>query len=239
MNKFYKYKIIIIMTIINYLFNDDKRNISKNQLIIKNECILPKIYLINEQFKYDANIKSDSILILELFPFHYECTPGYAKYFIELGYHIDIIMNKMGLTTFCFFGDINYIHLLLYEKSKDVIKNAPYFKKLFSKYQYILIETMIPNYVYVYKKLNLFNINKSIFVFHHIDFVDFLPTEIHLENYRIWSLGKFPIGIQVIRLLYNLIILIAIKKNKYQFFSLNILSLVNIKHLPKKIYQKI
>ena len=70
---------------------------------------------------------------------------------------------------------------------------------LFSKdiFIYILIQTAEPRISNLLVKLNLLNMNNSIFVFHHIDFSYSLPFTNLLNNYQKWSLGNFSLGIQV------------------------------------------
>lgn len=40
------------------------------------------------------NIKNKSVLLVELNSYHGECLPGMAKYFLDLGYNVDVLLNK-------------------------------------------------------------------------------------------------------------------------------------------------
>ena len=143
------------------------------------------------------NSNNDSILIFEPFKFHYECTPGFSKYFTDLGYNVDIIMNKIGITSFCYFEPIEKIRLFIYEEIEKLENNTNYFSPIFNKYKYILIETTQPNKYNLYKNLNLLNINKSLFVFHHIDFVNSSYFKNKIKKHQILSLGHFSLGTQI------------------------------------------
>ena len=59
-----------------------------------------------EKFLYH-NIRKNSVLLVEANPYHGECLPGMAKYFLDLGYNVDVIMNhnEFRLNPFCNFKD--------------------------------------------------------------------------------------------------------------------------------------
>ena len=111
---------------------DDKH---KKFINFKNECNFPKIIPLKNIFINKISIINNSILILEQFPFHYECTPGFTKYFIDLGYNVDIIIDSIGITTFCFFEYLNKIRLFIYDKFIDFKKNFANFTSFFKKYK--------------------------------------------------------------------------------------------------------
>ena len=127
------------------LFN--KNIIKENKINIENtsRCRHPKIYSTKVLSDVSINIRNNSILILEIFPYHYECTPGFSKYFIDLRYKVDIIMNRMGLSSFCYFVPIKDIRIFSYKSKNDLKKIIQYFSLIINKYEYILIETTQPN----------------------------------------------------------------------------------------------
>ena len=62
-----------------------------------------QIEIFNIKQFFNTTIRNNSILIFERNTIHCECTPGFAKYFLDLGFNVDIIMNKIGKETFIFF----------------------------------------------------------------------------------------------------------------------------------------
>jgi hypothetical protein len=64
---------------------------------------------------FQNNIKNKTILIFEANKYHFECLPGYAKYFVDLGYNIDILIYKFGINSFCLFNEINKIRFFVFE----------------------------------------------------------------------------------------------------------------------------
>ena len=198
MKKYYKIIHIFLLLIINKSFNDGETKVYIKKLIYKRECNFPNLLLLNKFLNLNVDIKNDSVLIIEPFRYHYECTPGFSKYFIDLGYDVDIVMNNFGVTSFCFFEPIEKIRFFLYENLDYFKENIDNFSIIFNKYNYILFETTEPKEFNLYDKLNILNINRSIFVFHHIDYLKKLPFTPKLTRDQIWSLGKFPFGKQVL-----------------------------------------
>ena len=158
-----------------------------------------------------------TILIFESNPYHYECTPGYAKYFIDLGYNIDIIMNKKGIDTFCLFDSVKKIRLFTFDNINQVYNNTKKLNLIFNKYAYILIETTEPKNKELFQKLGFFNINNSIFVLHHIDFSESMKISNYYKLNRIWSLGNFDNSLEVNPHYFGKIKLRR-KNNKTKFF---------------------
>ena len=187
-------KCIFLFLIFTNSFNSVEIKELMNKIFPINQYNSPKIYPLNEFFN-NSN-KTNSILIFEPFNYHYECTPGYSKYFIELGFSVDIIMNEIGLTAFSIFEQINKIRIFFYKNIQEIKEFAEYFSFTFIKYDYILVQTTEPKEYKLYKNFNLFNINHSFFVFHHLDFVNYKKFSKLVKN-RIWSLGNFSSAIQV------------------------------------------
>ena len=106
-------------------------------------------------------------------------------------------MHNSGLDSFCCFEPINKIRFFIYNKTEEVKKYAKYLSMIAINYNYVLIETANPYYFIIYKELNLLNINHSIFVFHHLNYLLSVPAEIKLKKNQIWSLGNFNTAIQV------------------------------------------
>ena len=193
MIKFNKYKLISLFLIF-IIINDKKylfQNITNYNFFSfekKSKCNLPELYSINKILSNNNIINQNNILILEAHLFHYECTPGFAKYFIDLGFNVDIIIHRIGITSFCFFGQKNRIRIFFYENIEYLKNNSDYFSLIAKKYNHILIETIEPNSFELYEKLNF---NKTLFVFHNLNFLNNFKLQI-LKNYQLLSLGNLP-----------------------------------------------
>ena len=175
----------------------EKKRKNEFQIEYQKECGSIELYSLNKIFMNNIINDKNTILILELYPCHYECTPGFSKYFIDLGYNVDIIMNQMGESTFRFFKDFQKIRIFFYNNILEIQKKAYNLSVVFSNYKFILYETTELNKFELYQTLNELNINKSIFVFHHIDYVNSIFFKNKLNKYQILSLGNFSIGTQV------------------------------------------
>lgn len=81
----------------------------------KNRHYSNNIIINNFSHLINCTIKNNSILIFEPNEYHYECTPGFTKYFIELNYNVDILMHYNGKDAFFRFGNIHNIRLFIYD----------------------------------------------------------------------------------------------------------------------------
>ena len=192
---FFACKFIFLLIIINIPFHKIEIIILSQKITIKNEYNFTNLNSIYSLFQY--NISYNTVLIFEAFEYHYECTPGFAKYFIDLGYKIDIIMSNYGISSFFRFEEIDKIRFFIYNEIDDIKKYKPFFKSILINYNYVIIETANPIYFFLYKSLNLLNIYHSFFVFHHLDYVFDFPRKFKLRKNQIWSLGNFNSSIQV------------------------------------------
>ena len=146
---------------------------------------------------------------------HNECTPGYCKYFIDLGYNIDILMRKSGIESLSYFNETDRIRLYVYNNLTEIIKNSENLSYIIKKYDYILIESARKLEKKLYEKLDLLNNNNSIFVFHEVRDANSF-SKYFLQN-RIWTLGNMSNALRVNPLYFG-DITIKKKNNKTRFF---------------------
>ena len=187
--------IIIFFLLLSPYFQKNKiismkiKNLFNN---IKNTVEIRSFYEL-----FNATIKKNTILIFEPNKYHHECTPGYSKYFIDLGYNVDILMHISGINSVILFDKIENIRLFTFTNKKEIIKNYKNFSFIIQNYyDYVLLQSTDKTKKKLYIKLNLLNINNSIFVFHEISFADIDYSKYFAQN-RIWTLGNMSKGIQV------------------------------------------
>ena len=145
---------------------------------------------------FNINIPNATILIFEPNKHHHECIPGYTKYFIDLGYNVDILIHSSGLDSLMKFEKSENIRLFIFN---DLFAIYLYIKVLCSiirKYTFVLVQTVDANKLDLYKGLNLLKLNNSAFVFHDLNIIDINYFHFFKEN-RIWTLGNFSKGLQV------------------------------------------
>lgn len=200
MRKIYESKINIILLLLLLMKLCKIRY--KVEYSSKNKKIFPKInnYLkynsLNEFFNY--SIINNTILILEFRYCHNECTPGYTKFFIDLGYNVDILIHKSGSDCLSLFKDIDKIRLFTFRNINEIKMNTKNLSLIIKKYSFILLESTEAKNIdlTLYNNLGLLNINNSIFVFHEIRYIIKKYSKYNYQN-RIWTLGNFSKGLQV------------------------------------------
>jgi hypothetical protein len=89
---------------------------------------------------------------------HYECTPGFTKYFLDLGYNVDIIMTQIGNESFIFFEPTKKLRFFKLDDDKKYYRNDEYikiFREIFKNYVAILLQTMTADLNHFYRNANL------------------------------------------------------------------------------------
>ena len=165
---------------------------------------------------FNTNIKKKTVLIFEANKYHFECLPGYAKYFIDLGYEIDILIHSLGIDSFCLFNIVNKIRFFVFQNLKQLWNNSAKLTSFIKKYDFFVIQTTDNDNRALFFHLNLLKLNNTIFVFHNMIFIDEKYSKFFKSN-RIWTLGKMSQGLQVNPHYFG-DIKIKEKKNKTIFF---------------------
>lgn len=147
-------------------------------------------------FKY-CKVREKSVVIFEPNPYHYECLPGYAKYFTDLGYNVDTLMTDGNQDSMTFFQPQNNLRMFTYSNLDEIKANSKILKERFNKYDYIFIHTTDPGKKELYKSLGVYDTEKSLFVAHDTDFIKKMGMQKYFDENRILTLGDFKDGLQV------------------------------------------
>jgi len=141
---------------------------------------------------FKSKIKRKSVLIYEPMDYHNECLPGYVKYFLELGYNVDILILKNQEDALILFQPRNKIRVFLYENKNIILKKINEIRKKFKIYDFVLIQTMQPWERELAEHLG--KLKNTIFVLHNINEI-FIKK--YLNNNRIITIGNYKEGIYV------------------------------------------
>ena len=197
MNNYYNllFKLLIII-LLTWIFTNKKIfNTFVKIIHFSNESNSLKIASFREMF--NCTTKKETILIFEPNIFHHECTPGYSKYFIDLGYNVDILMYPFGIDSLKFFEKNNKIKIFIFHDLNEIEMNSKILSTIIQKYSFILLQTTSSYEMKVFQALNLLKLNNSFFVFHDLEFINILNYSNYLNENRIWTLGNFSIGLQI------------------------------------------
>ena len=158
----------------------------------KNTSSIKSVYLhSNSVFDLlNCNIKSNTILIFEPSGYHMECTPGYTKYFLDLGYNVDIIFENSGVNAFWLFNLLENIRLFTFRKLSLFSDYSKEFQLIFKNYSYIVLETTEHYKNKTFVDLGLFKMNNTIFVVHEFEYIKSTGISNFYNQNRIWSLGN-------------------------------------------------
>ena len=145
---------------------------------------------------FNNSIKKRTVLIFEPNRYHFECLPGYAKYFIDLGYNVDILSRKFGFDSFYLFKEKYKIRYFVYDDITQFSKYNMNFISYMKNYDFIVIQTVNEQNRKLLIRLNILKLNNTIFIFHNISYANKDYSIFFIQN-RIWTLGNISKGLQV------------------------------------------
>ena len=190
-HKYTKYRFLLFLVAIQiYIIKDPNYSILEESLLLKKR-LRPFLYLFNKSVKIN-----NTILIFEPNKYHHECLPGYSKYFIDLGFNVDILLHTSGISSFILFKEIDSIRLFSFRSIKQITKNGKKLSIIIKKYDFILLQSNNVQVQLLYNKLGLFSLNNSFFIFHEASSLDENYLKYIPQN-RIWTLGNISKCVQV------------------------------------------
>ena len=157
-----------------------------------------KNYIETKSFKelFNSNIKKHSILIFEPNKYHHECSPGFSKYFIDLGYNVDLLIHRNGIDSFYLFDGTKNIRLFIFKNLKHIQRKTKKLSRIMKKYDFVLVQSTDQKRKDLYINLKFLKRNNTIFVFHEITFAERIYSK-YFNGNRIWTLGNMSKGKQV------------------------------------------
>ena len=105
---------------------------------------------------------------MEFEKYHLECIPGFSKYFIDLGYYIDIILNKNFSESMEKFKPKTKITIYEFENFSEVFLNKSELKEKLKHYKYTLLGTTKYHIVKAFKEIGYYNNQNALFIVHNV-----------------------------------------------------------------------
>lgn len=126
---------------------------------------------VSENIKNFVNheINNNKVLLVEFNTYHHECMPGFAKYYTELGYDVDILILKDFANSFDYFEPKNKINIFEIESKEQFENYARLLSKKIKKYKHIFANTLYGSELE--KNLGLLDLSQIIYVMHDTDLI--------------------------------------------------------------------
>lgn len=137
--------------------------------------------------------RPNSVLIAEYHRWHLECLPGYTKYFIDLGYNVDIIIPKGLKESMEKFQPKDNLQIFEYSEIKEIEANLMKFKHKLNKYKFSFLETLDLKHKNLYKKMGYFENPNSLFVIHHIDEMSKYGINNYISRKKVFSVTDYGV----------------------------------------------
>jgi len=144
-----------------------------------------------------CRVKKNTVIIFEGNNHHQECIPGFAKYFIDLGYNVDILVMKgYENALFTFYPD-EKVRLFIFDDEKQVKSNSRLLRIKFKMYDYIFINSGEPGKIGLLTDLGALYSKNTLLVAHDVSWVTQMGQYLYDEG-RVVTIGNFLKGIQVV-----------------------------------------
>ena len=86
-----------------------------------------------------SETKPNSVLIFEPNPYHHECMPGYAKYFSDLGYNLDVLIIKGNEDSLSLFEPQDKLRIFTFDNLEQIDLTSDKLSNKFSNFDGDLI----------------------------------------------------------------------------------------------------
>ena len=194
-NYFKKFFLVLILIFNNYVVEKDYYSLVQRKYSYNS----PNIKYINISTLYEfmnTTKFKNKILFFEPNYHHHECIPGYTKYFIDLGYDVDILLTSNGIDSLSLFRQINKLRLFTFKNLNQIKNNSQILSSIIKKYCFVILGSTDWDKEDIYNELDLFKINNSILVNHDTRFYGIKLQNFYNQN-RMWVLGNLSEGLFV------------------------------------------
>ena len=155
---------------------------------------IDNLYCGNLENFISKDSRDNTVLLVEINPYHHECLPGYAKYFLELGYNVDVLMLEEGVDSFCVFDKTDKLQIYSYKENQEVYDNKMILRSILRKYDYVFLNTIDQGVKKVFNSFNILELPGAIVVDHSTNTLKKTKFKELLEKKRVVTLGNFGIG---------------------------------------------
>ncbi len=142
-------------------------------------------------------VADSTVAIFEPNNYHHECIPGYAKYFVDLGYNVELLIIKGNEDSMELFEPKDKIKIYTYESIEKILPMASELSNKFSKYDHVLVNSLGVAEEKNIKELKFLDNSNSLFVVHNTDFINGLKLQPYVQQNKIITLGDFKKALYV------------------------------------------
>ncbi len=113
----------------------------------------------------DSKSEAGKVLIFEPNECHQECIPGFAKYFIDLGYKVDVLLMRGREDCFAIFSPMDKVQIYTFDNQEELCENSETLKNKFGGYHRLFLNTTfrMPD---LEERLCLYDLDNGIYVTH-------------------------------------------------------------------------
>lgn len=144
-----------------------------------------------------SGIRPKSIVIFEPNAWHHECMPGYAKYFTDLGYNVDVLIQTKCEDSLDLFEPKDKLRIFYFDDLDQIDYLSSDISCKFDQYDHVLLHTTDLDKKALIEELGLLSNPKSFFVAHDTEFMNDIGIGDYYNKNRIFVLGDFKKGLYI------------------------------------------
>ena len=139
----------------------------------------------------NSKIEKNSVVIFEPNPYHHECLPGYVKYFVDLGYKVDVLIRSECSDSLNFFEPIDKVRIFTFDNLKDIHHCHKKLSNKFSQYDFFLLQSLDPWKMPLIEELGFLSNPNSLLIAHDTGFAENPKLKDIKSKNRIFGLADY------------------------------------------------
>ena len=142
----------------------------------------------------DSDIRPNSVIIFEPNIYHFECMPGYIKYFLDLGYNVDVLISTGYDESLERAEFKNDLRIFEFDRLEDLNFFSSKVSDKLAKYDYSLIHSADVSKKEIINNLGYLKNPNSLFVVHDTVAIEKLGLEGFNSKGQVFTLADYGIA---------------------------------------------
>ncbi len=140
---------------------------------------------------------SNSALIFEPNNYHHECLPGYAKYLVDLGYSVEVLIKNGNEDSLELFEPKDKVKVFFFDDLDEISKASNEVALKLKEYSLALLQSTDPDRKELIEKMGFLDNPHTLFIAHDTNYIKKMGMQDYFNQSRVLTLGEFEEGIYV------------------------------------------
>jgi len=140
---------------------------------------------------------SNTVLIFEPNNYHHECLPGYAKYFVDLGYSVEVLIKNGNEDSLELFEPKNKVKAFSFDSLDEISEASDKVASKLKSYSFALLQSTDPDRKKLIEKMGFLDNPNTLFIAHDTNYIKTMGMQDYFNQNRVLTLGGFEEGVYV------------------------------------------